>query len=115
ARRVARRVEEDVLALRLSENPADQVPRGLRPRRDDRQLLAHQAVEQARLAGVRAADQRHGAAALAQAPSASSMARAASCSARWRELPVPRALSSPTTHSTSNDWRCAAPRTEMSR
>src|SRR5205814_9916928 len=100
-RRIAGRVEEHVLALGTRHDAADQVAGGLRARGDDRQLLAHEAVEQARLAGVRPADKRNGTAAMGQAPSCSSIARAASCSARWRELPVPRALRSATTHSTS--------------
>ena len=71
-----------------------QVAGGLRPGRDDRQLLAHQAVQQARLAGVRPAGDADGAAAVrAHAwPSFSSIACAACCSARWRDVPLPVAL-----------------------
>jgi hypothetical protein len=46
------RIDEDVLAVRLREDPGDEVARGLRLGRDDGNLLADQAVEQARLAGV---------------------------------------------------------------
>ena len=77
--RHARRIDEHVLAAGQRQDAVQQVPRGLRLGRDDRELLADQPVEEARLAGVRPADQADGAAAvLAQCPSLSSM-RCAAC------------------------------------
>ena len=55
----SRRVHEDRLSIRPREDAGDPVARGLRPRRHDRELLAHQPIQQRRLAGVRPPDQRH--------------------------------------------------------
>src|SRR5688572_6507767 len=104
------RVDEHVLALRRGQDAGDQVARGLRLGRDDGDLLAHHPVEQAGFAGVRAAGEADGAAAVrAHAWSLASISRAASCSARWREVPVPWVRASPTAHSTSNERACGAP------
>ena len=89
----------------------DPVPRRLRLARGDADLLRDQRVDQGRLADVRPADDRDQAAALRGAPerlpghqdlsglpgsslarSASSMRRAASCSAARRDLPSPVSL-----------------------
>ena len=55
ARVQPRRVHEDDLGVGQVPDPGDAVARGLRPRRDDRQLLADQPVEQRGLARVRPA------------------------------------------------------------
>src|SRR4051812_13851051 len=115
AGRVARRIDEYVLAVRARQDARDQMAGCLRPGGDDRELLPHQAVQQARLPGVRAPNQRHGAAMMVHVPSFFRISRAASCSARWRELPVPCAVTASAVHSTSNDWRCAAPCTAVTR
>src|SRR5206468_10432630 len=111
-------VHEDVLTVLARQDAGDQMPRGLRFGRDDRELFADQAVEQARFPGIRATGDAY----RATAPhfhfeSCSSIALAACCSARWREVPLPVAVrpSSPTAHSTSKDWRCAAPCTDSTR
>src|SRR5258708_28629743 len=114
-----RRVDKHVLAVLAGQDSGHEVARGLGLRRYDRQLLTHQAVEQARLAGVRPSGDAYGAAAMRvhAFSSFSSIARAACCSARWREVPLPVALSpaSGSAHSTSKDWRCDAPRTDSTR
>jgi hypothetical protein len=59
-----RGVEEGDLNLRGAVEAEDAVARGLRPGRDDAQLLAQEGVQQRRLADVRAADERGEAAAV---------------------------------------------------
>jgi hypothetical protein len=53
-RLLPRGVDEHVLAIRPGQDAGHEVARGLRLRRNDRQLLADDPVEEARLAGVRA-------------------------------------------------------------
>src|SRR6267142_513090 len=53
----ARRVDEDHLRVAAIADAGDTVARGLGPRRDDRELLAHEAVQQRGLAGVGPADE----------------------------------------------------------
>src|SRR5256885_12003799 len=105
-------VHEDVLAVLARQDAGDQMPRGLRFGRDDRELFADQAVEQARFPGIRATGDAY----RATAPhfhleSCSSIAVAACCSARWPAVALPVAVrpSLATAHSTSQGWRCAAP------
>src|SRR5439155_25695777 len=52
------RVDEDDLRARKILDARDPVARRLGARRDDRELLAHQAVQERRLARIRTADQR---------------------------------------------------------
>ena len=52
------RIDERQLHARTIEHAEHAMPRGLRPRRDDGQLLADQRIEQRRLADVGTADQR---------------------------------------------------------
>src|SRR5260370_29428228 len=51
-------VDEDHLGAREVPDPRDPIARGLRPWRYDRQLLAHEPVEERRLARIRPTDQR---------------------------------------------------------
>src|SRR3970282_3031561 len=88
----AGRVDERHLAALGMQDAEQQVARRLRARRDDRKLLAQEPVEQARFAGIGAADEADAAAAeRGHAPSRLSSASAACCSAARREAPLPRA------------------------
>src|SRR2546422_10228549 len=53
------RVDEDDLRAREVLDAGDPVARRLRARRDDRELLADEAIQEGRLARVRAADERN--------------------------------------------------------
>ena len=131
------RVDEHELARPDRADAGDPVPRGLRLVRRDADLLRDERVDQGRLADVGPADDGDQAAALSRpgappkpapvgrshqdrsglpgsslARSASSMRRAASCSAARRDLPSPVScrLSAGTAHSTSKVCACAWPR-----
>ena len=137
----AGRVDEDELRRAARADAGDAVARRLRLVRGDADLLADECIEQGRLADVRAADDGHHAAArrrggrvggrivvghrqersalpgLSLAFSASSMRRAASCSAMRRDRPSPDSArpSAGTAHSTSKVCACAWPRVATMR
>src|SRR5205807_3596355 len=53
------RVDEHHLGAGEILDPGDAIPRCLRPRRDDRELLADETIQQRRLSGVGPTDQRY--------------------------------------------------------
>ena len=118
----AGRVDEDDLARALHHDATHERARGLYLARDDRDLGAHERIDQRRFAGVGGADQRHEAAAGVlrhgrwfvghSATAASTMlsrtmkAWAAACSAARLEGPVPCPPEKPST--TTSTVKCGA-------
>src|SRR5256885_10053344 len=85
-------VHEDVLAALARQDAGDQMPRGLRLGRDDRELFADQAVGQARIPRSRATGDGYPVTTPHfQFESFPSIALAACCSAHWREAHPPGA------------------------
>src|SRR6185369_5221376 len=120
----ARRVDEHELRGSDRADAGDSMPRRLRLARGDADFLAHQRVQQRRLAHVGLADDRYCPAALRcrvhhfpLALSASSIAAAAACSPARRDAPIPRSTtcSSAISHSTSNVCLWAAPSVAATR
>src|SRR5512140_3226688 len=116
-----RAVEEDDLPPRLGEDPRDPVARRLRLPRDDRDLGAHDPVEQGRFADVGAAQQGdesgfqvHGASPPAAMRKETAFA-AASISASLRDVPLPPAGGRPSTRTSTRKSRsCGGPSAERS-
>ncbi len=114
-------VDECDLRIRQVADPENPVPRRLRPRRHDAQLLADQRIEQRRLADVGPTDQCRETAShdvvlpgpAAPCNNACSARSAATCSARRRLDPSP-SLRTPDVFSvqtTQNVWACGSPST----